>query len=74
MSKTDSNHLKVPASPPMLAKFLRPLRWNELVRPGDFVEAGRNSFEPWVGPSGFRADAFIKKIYRRMPRPRMVRK
>jgi hypothetical protein len=44
---------------------LRPLKWDELVRRGDFVEDGRGGFEPWDGPSGFRADAFIKQIYRR---------
>ena len=43
---------------------LRPLKWNELVKPGDLVEDGRDGFEPWVGPSGFRADAFVKQIYR----------
>jgi hypothetical protein len=37
---------------------LRRLNWNELVRRGDFVEDGREGFEPWEGPSGFRADAF----------------
>ncbi len=48
---------------------LRPLKWNELVRRGDFVEDGRGGFEPWVGPNGFRADAFIKQIYRRLDGP-----
>ena len=43
---------------------LRLLKWNELVRRGDFVEDGRGGFELWEGPSGFRADAFIKQIYR----------
>ena len=47
---------------------LRPLKWNELVRCGDFVENGREGFEPWVGPSGFRADAFVKQIYRQLSR------
>ncbi len=47
---------------------LRPLKWNELVRRGDFVEDGRSGFEPWVGPIGFRADAFIKTIYRKLAR------
>jgi hypothetical protein len=49
-------------------KGLRPLKWNEIVRAGDFVESGREAFEPWVGPGGFRADAFLKQIYRREPR------
>jgi len=43
---------------------LRPLKWNELVRPGDFVENDRQGFELWEGPGGFRADAFVKQIYR----------
>ena len=48
---------------------LRRLKWNELVRRGDFVEDGRGGFEPWEGPSGFRADAFLKLIYRRRDDP-----
>jgi len=47
-------------------KRLRRLKWNELVRRGDFVEDGRQGFEPWEGPAGFRADAFIKTIYRKL--------
>ena len=47
---------------------LRPLKGNERARRGDFVEDGREGFEPWVGPSGFRADAFVKQIYRRQGR------
>jgi hypothetical protein len=49
-------------------KRLRRLKWNELVRRGDFVEDNRNGFEPWDGPGGFRADAFIKTIYRKLAR------
>lgn len=47
---------------------LRPLKRNELVRRGDFVKDERENFEPWVGPSGFRADAFIKQVFRRRDR------
>jgi len=47
---------------------LRPLKWNEVVKRGDFVRDGRQGFEPWVGPSGFRADAFVKQIYRQLKR------
>jgi len=47
---------------------LRPLKWNEPVRPGDFASDGRQGFEPWVGTGGFRADAFVKQIYRRQER------
>jgi hypothetical protein len=44
---------------------LRRLKWHELVRHGDFVENGRQGYEPWEGPPGFRAGSFIKTIYRR---------
>jgi hypothetical protein len=54
---------------PIVPESLRPLKWNELVKRGDFVKDGRAGFEPWVGPSGFRADAFVKQIYRRLSRP-----
>ena len=59
MNKTDS-------APAAVAASFRLLAWNELVRRGDFVEDGRQGFELWEGPSGFRADAFVKQIYRRL--------
>lgn len=43
----------------------RRLKRNELVRTGDFVAVLRQGFELWEGPTGFRADAFVKPIYRR---------
>ena len=43
----------------------RALQWDEVVRRGDFVAAGRAGFQPWEGPGGFRADAFVKTIYRK---------
>ena len=43
----------------------RLLNWNEVVCKGDFVSDGSNGFELWEGPSGFRADAFTKEIFRR---------
>jgi hypothetical protein len=46
-------------------KRFRRLRWNELVSIGDFVTNEQRQFEPWVGPGGFRADMFVKPIYRR---------
>jgi hypothetical protein len=55
-----------PSAIAIVAACLRPLKWNERVCRGDFVEDGRAGFEPWVGPSGFRADAFVKQIYRRL--------
>lgn len=44
---------------------LRRLGPDELVTRGDFVADKQRGFEPWDGPSGFRADAFVKPIYRR---------
>jgi hypothetical protein len=44
---------------------LRLLKPNERVNLGDFVANGHQSFELWEGPSGFRADSFIKPIYRK---------
>ena len=52
---------------------LRRLKSNERVQRGDFVEGGRDRFELWEGPSGFRADTFVKQIYRRL-RPDKARK
>jgi hypothetical protein len=60
MNETDSSEL------PVILEHLRLLKWNERVQRGDFVADGRQGFEPWVGPSGFRADAFVKQIYRRL--------
>ena len=57
-----------PSVLPVVLKQLRLLKWNERVRRGDFVEDGRQGFEPWEGPGGFRADAFMKQIYRRLRR------
>lgn len=45
-------------------KRIRRLKWNEVVCRGDFVVDEHQGFEPWEGPSGFRADAFVKPIYR----------
>jgi hypothetical protein len=58
---------------PVLLEQLRLLRRNERVQRGDFVPDGRDGFELWEGPSGFRADAFVKQIYRRL-NPLKVRK
>jgi len=48
----DSTNMPAPAVSP---DRLRPLKWNELVRRGDFVEDGNKGFELWEGPGGFRA-------------------
>jgi hypothetical protein len=46
------------------SKHFRRLKWHELVVTGDFIVNEKRGFEPWEGPSGFRADAFLKPIYR----------
>lgn len=43
----------------------RRVEWNEVVFRGDFVASEHRGFEPWEGPGGFRADTFVKPIYRR---------
>lgn len=43
----------------------RRLRWDELVTRGDWVVDEQRGFEPWEGPGGFRADAFLNPIYRK---------
>ena len=53
-------------------KDFRRLNWDELVSRGDFVASESQGFELWEGPSGFRADAFVKPIYRRQS-PRALR-
>ena len=56
-------------------KRFRRLKWNELVSHGDFVLDVSGGFELWDGPTGFRADAFVKPIYRRdKSRPVAARK
>jgi len=58
---------EAPAGNAVLERFRR-LKWNELVRIGDFVLGEHRRLEPWEGPGGFRADAFVKRIYRRQQR------
>jgi hypothetical protein len=47
-----------------IPKNFRRLNWDELVRHGDLVADAQLRLEPWSGPSGFRADAFEKPVYR----------
>lgn len=51
--------------PAGVVMHFRRLKANELVSQGDFVADGRCGFEPWEGPGGFRADSFVKPIYRK---------
>lgn len=53
------------AAPAALPKDFRRLKWNEVVMPGDYLEDEQRGLEPWQGPGGFRADTFVKPIYRR---------
>ncbi|HVU08989.1 MAG TPA: hypothetical protein VHG89_10640 [Verrucomicrobiae bacterium] len=69
MNEADSSVIVV------VPKRLRRLKRNERVRQGDYVEDERRGFELWEGPSGFRADSFIKTIYRKLARqPAVARK
>lgn len=47
-----------------IPKGFRRLKRDELVSHGDFMADKQRGLEPWVGPSGFRADSFVKPIYR----------
>jgi hypothetical protein len=48
----------------VLAKRFRRLASDEMVVRGDFVADGHQGFELWEGPTGFRADSFLKPMYR----------
>ena len=65
VSESNENHamkLNLKAGAP--DRFRR-LKWNERVSLGDFVRNEHRRFELWQGPGGFRADSFVKPIYRR---------
>jgi hypothetical protein len=47
------------------SKNFRRLKGDEMVWQGDFVADQRLGLQRWEGPGGFRADAFLKPIYRR---------
>jgi hypothetical protein len=49
-------------------KGFRLLKGHELPRAGDFF-GGQQGLQPWEGPTGFRADAFVKPIYRPDKKP-----
>jgi hypothetical protein len=68
--ETRSNYMisDLKAETTTLAEVLnnfRRLRWDELVTSGDWVVDEQRGFEPWEGPGGFRADAFLNPIYRK---------
>jgi hypothetical protein len=62
------------AAPAVRSKTFRRLKADELVSRGDFTANDRQEFEPWDGPTGFRADAFVKAIYRKHAPATKVRK
>jgi hypothetical protein len=43
----------------------RRLKWNEVVARGDCIADERLGLQPWEGPGGFQAGAFVRPIYRR---------
>ena len=51
-----------------VSKQFRRLKSNELVSRGDFVADPHSGFKSWEGPTGFRADSFVKPIYRKQKR------
>lgn len=42
----------------------RRLKPNERVMHGDYIENGHSDYRLWDGPTGFRADSFLNKVYR----------
>ena len=69
MNQTNTITVAVDAS-----DTFRPLKWNEMVKRGDYIQDGSNGYELWVGPSGFHAGSFVKQIYRRSSRRTAVEK
>jgi len=58
-----------------VAAHLRPLKQDERVQRGDFVQGENQEFKPWEGLSGFRADTYVEQIYRRRaPAPAKVKR
>ena len=48
------------------SKYFRRLKCDELVFHGDFVADEQQGLNTWDGPGGFRADTFVRPIYRAM--------
>jgi len=62
--KSDTQPEEAPAPLATDPKRFRRLKANEIVNVGDFVSDGKEGFERWEGPGGFRSDAFLKPIFR----------
>ena len=45
----------------------RRLKSDERVMHGDYLKDGDSHYRPWEGPGRFRADSFVKKVYRPEP-------
>lgn len=54
----------VPAPRGKEERSFRQLRWDEVVRYGDYVEIEGQGFQEWNGPGGFRAASFVSEVYR----------
>lgn len=59
------NEVPAKKNTPGIAPQYRRLKSDQLVRHGDFVRDAHQGFALWEGPTGFRADAFVRPIYRR---------
>ena len=53
------------AAPADVPQHFRRLKPGEVVGRGDFVANEQRGLEPWEGPGGFHAGAFVRPIYRR---------
>jgi hypothetical protein len=70
ISETNSHYMPSDLKPEATApaeglKNFRRLKRGEVVTHGDWVADEQRGFEPWVGPGGFHADAFVNPIYRK---------
>ena len=64
VGKTPAAAPAEPTAPVGAPKHFRRLKPGEVVNRGDFVANEHRGLEPWEGPGGFRAGAFVKPIYR----------
>ena len=62
----ESNRLHKPQPTTLTGNSMRfrRLEPHELVKVGDYIASDRKELELWEGLKGFRADAFLKQIYR----------
>jgi len=48
----------------VVPKGFRRLKRDEVVAHGDYMVDERRGFQPWEGPGGFHARAFLRPVYR----------